>query len=237
MKTETHVGNALLFANGVLVISLLTDVGGFWWWLWLGAGFAMAAARLLRNFVPGFWVYHVCNYGEHEVIRNEGFRAPTQEKHIVEKCKGTDGDVLTQGGADVVSFTLDRSQPVLRTRRDVRPGTPLVGFWLYVRIPVQVSRSHMIYFSPIGLHRHHGQIAEVVVPRDQIDYSTWSYTDPRTNYDRCVTALVWLSSWYEDIDQIKKAVILWKAIAADCKKIYVGIGRKIQATAAARKAR
>lgn len=95
----------------------------------------------------------------------------------------------------------------------------------------------MIYFSPIGLNRYHGQITEVVVPRDQIDYGTWSYTDPRTNYDRCVTALVWLSSWYEDIDQIKKAVIQWKAIAVECKKIRVGISRKIQAKAAARKAR
>jgi len=237
MKTETHVGNALLFVNGVLVISLLADIGGFWWWLWLGAGFAMAAARLLRNFVPGFWVYHVCNYGEHEIIRNEGFRAPTQEKHITENMKAFDAEVLTQHGEDVVSFSLVRSRPVLRTRRLVNHGMPLVGFWVRVNSPVRVCRSHMMAVSPIGLHRDFGQIAEVVVPRDQIDYSTWSYTDPRTNYDRCVTALVWLSSWYEDIDQIKKTVILWKAIAVDCKKIYVGIGRKIQAKDAARKAR
>lgn len=36
MKTETHVGNAVLFLNGILMISVLTEPFGGWWWFWCG---------------------------------------------------------------------------------------------------------------------------------------------------------------------------------------------------------
>lgn len=237
MKTETHVGNALLFANSVLVISLFTDVGGMWWWIWLGGGFVMIAARIARNFIPGFWVYHVCNYGEQDAIRTEGFHSPNQEKYIADNIKCIDPELLTQQGEDVVSFTLGRSRPVLRTRRYTNPGQPLVGFWLWVDSPVRVVRSHMMFAHSLGLHRDFGQIAEVVVPRDQIDYGSWSYTDPRTYWDRCVTALVWVSSWYEDVDQIKKTVVVWKAALIPCRKAFVESYHRVYAKMVARKAR
>lgn len=227
MKTETHVGNAVLFLNGILMISVLTEPFGGWWWFWCGWGILFAIARVIRNFIPGFWVYHVCNYGEHESIRTQGFNAPRNEERILKEIDpNVDVELLGQQGKDAVSFTLYRARPVLKTRRFCGDGTPLVGFWVYVRTPVRVIRNQMVAMHGVFGNKDFGQIAEVVVPRDQIDYSTWSYSDPRTVWDRCVTALVWLSSWYEDVDQIKKAVVVWRAAGVVWKNVFIAIYTK-----------
>ena len=56
MKTETHVGNAVLFLNGILMISVLTEPFGGWWWFWCGWGILLVVARVIRNFIPGFFI-------------------------------------------------------------------------------------------------------------------------------------------------------------------------------------
>ena len=227
MKTETHVGNAVLALCGMLMISLITEPFGGWWWFWLSSGFVFITARIIRNFIPGFWVYHVCNYGEHEAIHTQGFNAPTNEERIKTQIDPSiDIEMLGQQGKDAVSFSLCPVKPVLRARRFVGDGTPLVGFWLYVRTPVRVIRNEMFVTHRLFPTKTLGQIGEVVVPREQIDYSTWSYSDPRSVWDRCVTALVWLSSWYEDVDQIKKAVAVWREAGSVWKKVLTDVYSK-----------
>ena len=163
MKTETHVGNAVLFLNGILMISVLTEPFGGWWWFWCGWGILIVVARIARNYLPGFWVY--------------------------------------------------------------------------TRTPVRVIRNQMVAMHGVFGNKDFGQIAEVVVPRDQIDYSTWSYSDPRTVWDRCVTALVWLSSWYEDVDQIKKTAVVWRAAGMVWKNVFTTIYTKCCKKFQARKCR